>query len=104
ATGEHGAAAVSLTQNQSAQIAAGRLTLNPLDPGVGADQFVRAIAPPPVILPRTLRLTFDRPLAGGVRDARGAGTGLTHRLPGTGSSLPERDPNLRPAPPSGRLE
>jgi hypothetical protein len=87
--------AVSLTQNQAARISAGKVTLRPGEPGAGADRFVRAIVPPPVILPRSLRLTFDRPAAAGIRDAGGLATGLTHRLPGTGSRLPGQDPNLR---------
>ena len=50
---------MSLTQNQAARIAAGKVTLNP--PARGRrGRFVRAIVPPPVIVPRTLRLTFDR--------------------------------------------
>jgi hypothetical protein len=49
-------------------------------------------------------LTFDRPDAGGIRDANGAGTGLTHRLPGTGRRLPAHDPNLRLDPAKGHLE
>src|SRR5262249_34909628 len=54
------AAGVNLTQNQAARIADGRVTLRPLAPGSKEDRFVRAIVPPPVVLPRTLRLTFDR--------------------------------------------
>src|SRR5262249_9771883 len=73
-------------------------------PGAGADQFIRAIVPPPVIAPRTFGLTFDRPVEGSIRDANGLGMGLTHRLPGTGSRLPERDPNLRPKAADGQLE
>ena len=49
----------------------------------------------PVLVPRTLRLTFDRSVADSIRDANGLGTGLTHRLPGTGGRLPEHDPNLQ---------
>jgi ferric-dicitrate binding protein FerR (iron transport regulator) len=88
-------APVSLTRNQAAQIAAGKVTLQPAGRGGGADRFVRAIVPSPVIRPRTLRLTFDQPAEGGIRDANGLGTGLTFRLPGTGRGLAERDPNLR---------
>jgi hypothetical protein len=40
-------------------------------------------------------LTFDRAVTAGILDASGVGTGLTHRLPGTGGQLPERDPNLQ---------
>jgi hypothetical protein len=83
---------VSLTRNQGARIAAGKVTVEPdADPG----RFVRAIVPPPVATPRTLRLTFDRVAAVGVRDADGRATGFTHRLPGTGFALPEHDLNLR---------
>jgi hypothetical protein len=84
---------VSLTRNQSARIAAGKVTLEPDAPG--AEHFVRAIVPPPVITPRTLRLTFTQLADRGIRDAAGLPTGLTHRLPGTGSGLPEHDPNLK---------
>lgn len=43
------------------------------------------------------RLDLDFSLAGteGLRDAEGRRTGLTTRLPGTGTALPEHDPNLR---------
>jgi hypothetical protein len=92
---DNGLAPVSLTQNQAAQIAAGKVTLQPVGRRGGPDQFVRAIVPSPVIRPRTLRLPFDQPVEGGIRDANGLGTGLTHRLPGTGSRLAEQDPNLR---------
>src|SRR5262249_53868645 len=75
---------VLLTQNQSARIDAGKVTVQPAEPPTG-DLFVRAIVPPPAIVPRTLRLTFDRAAEYGVRDRDGLRTGLTHRLPGTGS-------------------
>src|SRR5262249_42138579 len=87
--------AVSLIQNQAARMVAGQVTLQPRELAVGADQFVRAIIPPPVILPRTLRLAFDRALPGSIRDQNGLGTGLTQRLVGTGRALTENDPNLR---------
>jgi hypothetical protein len=87
--------ALSLTQNQAAQIAAGKVTLQPAGRSSGAGQFVRAIVPSPLIRPRTLRLTFDQPQEAGIREANGLATGLTHRLPGTGTGLAERDPNLR---------
>jgi hypothetical protein len=86
---------VSLTRHQTAHIAAGKVTVKPAEPGAGAGQFVRAIVPAPVTVPRTLRLTFDRPIAGSIGDANGLGTGLTHRLPGTGGDLPQEDPHLR---------
>ena len=39
--------------------------------------------------------TSLRPASGGLRDANGAFTGLTTRLPGTGVAVPDLDPNLR---------
>jgi ferric-dicitrate binding protein FerR (iron transport regulator) len=93
---------VNLTRNQSAHIAAGKITVAPNE--TDANRFVRAIVPPPVIVPRTLRLTFAERGANGIRDAAGAATGLTHRLPGTGFQLPERDPNLKLDAAKGRLE
>jgi len=105
--GEHGrsaAASVSLTKNQSARITDGKVVLREAQPMGATEQFVRAIVPPPVITPRTLRLTFDRDVAGSLRDADGMGTGLTHRLPGTGSNVAANDPNLRLEATTGRLE
>jgi hypothetical protein len=96
-----GASAVSVASNQSARITAGRVTIQPADPGTS--RFVRAIVPAPVAVPRTKRFTFDRP-AGGLRDAAGVGIGLTHRLPGTGYGLHEHDVNLRLVPAEGKLE
>ncbi len=91
---------VNVTQHQSARIADGKVVVH--EGGTG--QFVRAIVPPPVIRPRTLRLTFDREADDGIRDAAGRPTGLTHRLPNTGETLPVRDPNLRLDPDRGLLE
>jgi hypothetical protein len=69
-----------------------------------AGQFVRAIVPPPVIRPRTLRLKFDRAADCGLLDVAGRATGLTHRLPNTGEDLPQGDPNLRLNTVRGLLE
>ena len=55
----------------------------------------------PVPVARTLTLDFREPRAGTVADASGAGTGFTHRLPGTGSGLPARDPSLTLVPGGG---
>jgi ferric-dicitrate binding protein FerR (iron transport regulator) len=99
----NGQPAVSLTRNQAAQIAAGKVTVQPIAPEGDADRFVRAIVPPPVIRPRTLRRTFAS-AAEGIRDVNGLGTGLTHRLPGTGSRLPGHDSNLRLDLDKGQLE
>jgi regulation of enolase protein 1 (concanavalin A-like superfamily) len=54
--------------------------------------------------PRTLAFDFRETRLGTLADAAGAGTGFTHRLPGTGSALGPNDPNLRLIPGSGRLE
>jgi hypothetical protein len=95
ATDQGAGGAVSLSQNQAARITEGQVTLQATGPGTAPDQFVREIVPPPVIVPRTLRLAFDRAAPGSLGDSKGIGTGLTHRLPGTGAELPPRDPNLR---------
>ncbi len=86
---------LDVTRDQVAHIAAGSVALRPDPPRRAAGQFVRAIVPPPVIVPRTLTLDFRRPVPGSLVDGDGLGTGLTQRLPGTGRKLPERDTNLR---------
>jgi hypothetical protein len=96
------AGGVSLARNQAARIAAGRVT--PVDPPAVAEQFKRAIVPPPVIVPRTIQLEFDKSVEGSLRDANGLGTGLTHRLPGTGGRLAKNDSHLRLDPEKGQLE
>lgn len=58
-------------------------------------RFARSIVVPPVVTPRTLRMDFGSDKNAGVRDRDGRGVGLTQRLPGTGTALPERDANLR---------
>ncbi|HTK74574.1 MAG TPA: FecR domain-containing protein, partial [Gemmataceae bacterium] len=95
---------VNLKQNESARIADGRVTRQPTDAPKGPDQFVRAIVPPPVVTPRTLRLNFDRAIPETIADGAGQGIGLTHRLPGTGSRLPAADRNLRLDPDNAQLE
>ena len=72
--------------------------------GDGEAKYVRAIEPPPIFIPRTLRLDFNDPLPGTLQDADGRGIGLTHRLPGTGADLPDSDPNLRLRPDRHALE
>jgi hypothetical protein len=83
---------LTLHANQSARIDDRTVALKAAadDPG-----YVRSIVPPPVVTPRTRALDFARPTSGTLLDGEGVGTGLTHRLPGTGISLPERDTNLR---------
>ena len=65
---------------------------------------MRAIVPPPVRTPRILYLDFTRPAPGTILDVDGHGIGLSSRLPGTGTGLPERDPNLRLCPDRRALE
>ncbi len=96
-----GGGTVSLARDQAARIAGGKVTLEPRPDG-GA--FVRQIVPPPLIVPRTLRLAFDKASDNSLRDASGLGVGLTHRLPGTGHALPAQDPNLRLDAAHHRLE
>jgi hypothetical protein len=85
---------VTIRQDQAARLDGRTVDREPPDPGSDPVRYIRAIEPPPVITPRTLRLDFSRPAPGPIRDARGRGIGLTHRLPGTGADLPDHDPNL----------
>ena len=85
-----GAAPVSLTEKQSAQMAGGRVVVKEAEPAT----FVREIVPAPVLQPRKLTLAFNRNDLGGILDRGGLGTGLTDRLPGTGYALKARDSNL----------
>jgi hypothetical protein len=94
---------VTLNQNQSITIDGRTAVLEPADSKVSSVRFVRSIEPTPVVIPRTYQLDFTRPKASSILDAEGRGTGLTHRLPGTGAALPERDPNLRLQTGSGVL-
>ena len=91
---------LNLGERQAARIAAGQIT--PSDSGPG--QFVRAIVPSPVVTARRAKLTFEQSVDGTLRDRTGAGTGLTHRLPGTGETLAVHDEYLRLDASGGRLE
>jgi len=84
---------VNLKEHQAAQMTSE--TIRPIEPAAADSQFVRTIVPPPVIVPRTLSLTFNQAVDGTIKDLSGSGTGLTHRLPGTGGLLPDLDRNLR---------
>jgi len=95
---------VDLKEDQAASLGQAGVVLQPGRGQADAGRFVRVIKPPPVVTPRTLTLDFRRPLDGTIRDAAGLGTGLTHRLPGTGQDLPAQDPNLRLNREAGRLE
>jgi hypothetical protein len=90
---------LSVKERQSAHLDGAGAAL--VDGPAGAVDVVREIVSPPV--PRTRRLDFRQPVAGTLLDTAGLGTGLTHRLPGTGGDLPARDPNLRLDGPGGRL-
>jgi hypothetical protein len=59
---------------------------------------------PPTLVPRCLDLDFRNPIPGSLNDKAELGTGLTHRLPGTGARLPAPDPNLRLDLAKGHLE
>lgn len=102
--GEVSSVGMSLTSNQAAQIVAGKVERRPVGAVGGANQFVRAIVPPPAIVPRVFRLTFNNSIDGTINDTTGKGTGLMHRLPGTGSRLRAHDPNLRLDTAKGQLE
>jgi ferric-dicitrate binding protein FerR (iron transport regulator) len=95
---------ISVIEHQAARMASGRVTIRPVPPAAAEGEFVRAIVPPPVIVPRTRHLSFGRPVEGTLLDRTGLGTGLTHRLPGTGSDLANEDPNLRLNRDKGQLE
>ncbi len=90
---------VSLIANQSARLDGTGVNLQQ----GGAEAFVRAIVPPPVIVPRELLIDFRRPVANSLCDATGKGTGLTHRLPGTGQRIADSDANLKLDPDKAQL-
>ena len=95
---------VTVEHDHTAQIDGRTVALDPQGSEKDAVSYVRAILPPPVRVPRTLSLDFTRPAPGTLLDSGGRGTGLTHRLPGTGSELAQRDPNLRLSPDRHALE
>lgn len=66
-------------------------------------QFIRQITLPPIYAPRTLTLDFKASITGSIADADGLGTGLTHRLPGTGKKLLQHDANLKLDTEKGQL-
>jgi hypothetical protein len=77
---------LSLNEKQAARIDVQGVALN----DEAAKPFVRDI---PVLVPRVYALDFQRPSTG-ILDSAGLGTGLTHRLPGTGKRLRTHDDNL----------
>lgn len=92
----------SLEADQTARFDADGLSVDRMPPA-GAP-FVRAIVPPPAIVPRSVKLDFRAPVTGSLLDEHGQGTGLTARLPGTGAKFAAGSPNLRLVPAEGRLE
>jgi hypothetical protein len=96
--GQKGGAELRLRRDQSARIDAGGVRREEARP------FVRAIVPPPAIVPRNFTLDFRRAVPGTMEDAAGQGTGFTHRLPGTGMKLNRHDANLRLDAGRGQLE
>ncbi|MFO0888939.1 MAG: hypothetical protein U0790_07295 [Isosphaeraceae bacterium] len=101
--GERPYPAIRLSEDEAARIDGRSVDLVREGPGSTPLRFVRAIQPPPVITPRSLRLDFSRTVPGSILDLEGRGIGLTHRLPGTGGDLPDRDPNLALLPAEGSL-
>jgi ferric-dicitrate binding protein FerR (iron transport regulator) len=81
-----------LMERQAAKMTSG--TIRSIEPTAADSQFVRTIVAPPVIVPQTLQLGFKQSVESSIPDRDGLGTGLTHRLPGTGKHLAERDSNL----------
>jgi hypothetical protein len=98
---DHG---VTVHQNQTAQIDGRTVALDSSVTGADDLKYVRAIVPPPVRTPRTLHLDFTRAVPGTLLDIEGRGIGLSRRLPGTGTELPDRDSNLRLRPERRALE
>jgi hypothetical protein len=95
---------VTVHQDQTAQIDGRTVALEASGLATDDRKYVRAITPPPVRIPRTLHLDFTRPSPATLLDVDGLGIGLTHRLPGTGTDLPVRDPNIRLRPGRRALE
>ena len=98
---DHG---VTVHQNQTAQIDGRTVALDSSVTSADDLKYVRAIVPPPVRTPRTLHLDFTRAVPGTLLDIEGRGIGLSRRLPGTGTELPDRDSNLRLRPERRALE
>ena len=102
ALGSRAATPISLAGHQRVALEPGGVKNRPLD--AAREEFVRAIAMPPAIAPRSLRLDFKAPVDGTLRDRDGHGVGFAARLPGTGGRLPDRDLHLRLDVASGTLE
>jgi hypothetical protein len=99
--GDHG---VTVHQDQTAQIDGRTVALGSSRAGGDDLKYVRAIVPPPLRMPRVLHLDFTHPAPGTILDGDGRGVGLSSRLPGTGTGLPQRDINLKLCPDRRALE
>jgi hypothetical protein len=103
-TGPATGSGVTIGKNQAARLDGPAVNRESPGPATDTVRYVRAIEPPRVVTPRTLRLDFSRSTPGTIRDGEGRGIGLTRRLPGTGGNLPDLDPNLRLRTDKGNLE
>jgi ferric-dicitrate binding protein FerR (iron transport regulator) len=90
---------VNLLEKQSARIDVAGAQIKMDAPAL--KPFMRDI---PIIVPRELKLFFREPIDHTLLDAKGRGTGLTHRLPGTGRRLKKNDDNLFLNQAAGQLE
>ncbi len=95
---------VMLHEDQTARVDDHTVAVKPEGGNGDGTRYVRAIKPPPLAMAQTRELNFTKPVAGSLKDIEGRGVGLTHRLPGTGFAIFDRDPNLRLDPVHGSLE
>jgi hypothetical protein len=95
ASGEDRVHGVTIHQDEAALLDGRTVARESAQGELDRVNYVRAIVPPPVRTPRSLTLEFGESKPATLCDAAGLGTGLTHRLPGTGSAFPGDDPNLR---------
>ena len=96
---------LNLLRDQAARIDMRGITLEPRGATPSKSEFVRAIEPAPVIVPRVRQLDFRQPQEGKIRDATGQPIGLSDRLPTTGSFYGGgNDPNIRLNREAGQLE
>ncbi|HVR75290.1 MAG TPA: FecR family protein [Planctomycetota bacterium] len=102
--GQPSAQTLTLGESETALIDEEGITSSTDPEGLGGSRFVRRIEPLVPLTPRVLKLDFRQASEGSLQDAGGLGTGLTHRLPGTGEALRERDANLRLNREEGQLE
>lgn len=90
---------IPLAREQSARLSGGNFL--PTDP---SESYVRAIVPPPKIVPRKYILDFKNPPKTALLDKDATPTGLTYRLPGTGKKIPPQDSRLTVNRLTGELE